>query len=114
MHNWLHIDFMMQSEKCLRSHKRYRILEAHKDGVRFNTSIVDGLNEDYMSLRGEYSVIQASVVKGVLDIAAGYTEPMLSLNHILAHLDVLISFAHASAIAPLPYVRPTILPTGWL
>ncbi len=102
----------MQSEKCLRSHKRYRILEAHKDGVRFNTSVVDGLNEDYLSLRGDYSATQASLVEEVLHIAAGYTEPMLSLNHILAQLDVLVSFAHASAVAPLPFVRPTILPKG--
>lgn len=102
----------MQSEKCLRSHKRYRVLEAHKDGVRFNTSAVDGLNEEYMSLRQEYITTQASLVVKVLLIASGYTEPMLTLNYALAQLDVFVSFAHASAIAPLPYVRPNITPKG--
>lgn len=87
-------------------------MEAHKDGVRFNTSVLDGLNEEYMSLRREYTTTQASLVTEVLRIASGYTEPMLSLNCTLAQLDVLISFAHASAIAPLPYVRPTIIPKG--
>lgn len=87
-------------------------MEAHKDGVRFNTSIVDGLNEDYLSLRHEYTDTQSSLVQEVLHIAAGYAEPMLTLNHVLAQLDVLVSFAHSSAIAPLPYIRPTILPKG--
>ena len=73
---------------------------------------MEGLNEEYMSLRREYSAAQASLVQKVLEIAAGYTEPMLSLNHVLAKLDVLISFAHASAVAPLPYVKPVILPKG--
>lgn len=103
---------IFQSEKCLRSHKRYRILEAHKDGVRFNTSAVEGLNEEYLSLRREYTSTQTSLVTQVLRIASSYTEPMLTLNCILAQLDVLLSFAHASAIAPLPYVRPSIIPKG--
>lgn len=65
-----------------------------------------------MSLRRDYATTQASFVQEVLHIAAGYTEPMHTLNHTLAQLDVLISFAHASAVAPLPYVRPVILPKG--
>lgn len=102
----------MQSEKCLRAHKHYRIVDAHKDGVRFNTAVVEDLNEEYMSLRRDYTSTQASLVEDVLKIAATYTEPMQALNHTLAQLDVLIGFAHAAAVAPLPYVRPVILPKG--
>lgn len=87
-------------------------MDAHKDGVRFNTAVVEGLNAEYMSLRQDYATAQASLVEAVLQIAAGYTEPMLNLNLILAQLDVLVSFAHAAAVAPLPYTRPTILPQG--
>ncbi len=65
-----------------------------------------------MSLRQEYTATQASVVMEVLQIANGYTTPMLTLNCTLALLDVFVSFAHASAIAPVPYVRPTIITKG--
>ena len=98
----------------MRSHSHYRILETHKDGVRFNTSVVDGLNEEYLSLKREYSTTQASLVNDVLHIVVGYTEPMLTLNHILSQLDVMVSFGHASTIAPIPYVRPIITPRGKL
>ena len=102
----------VQSEKCLRAHKHYCILEAPKDGVRFSTSVLDDLNQDFLSLKRDYSTTQATLVGEVMKIAAGYSDPMLSLNCILAQLDVFFSFAHASAMAPTPYVRPVITPKG--
>ncbi len=96
----------------MRSHKRFSILDAPKDGVRFSSPVMDDLNQDYLQMKRDYSSMQGSLVSDVLHIAAGYNEPMLSLNYVLAHLDVLCSFAHASAMAPIPYTRPVITPRG--
>ena len=96
----------------MRSHKRYSILDAPKDGVRFSSPAMNDLNQDYLHLKRDYSSVQGSLVSDVLGIAAGYNEPMLSLNYVLARLDVFCSFAYASAMAPIPYTRPVITPQG--
>lgn len=41
-------------------------------------------------------------------ISAGYSECLFCLSHILARLDVLVSFAVAASTAPLPYCRPVL------
>lgn len=43
---------------------------------------------------------------------ATYCPTLESLGSVLAHMDVLVSFAHVSAMAPVPYVRPTLTPCG--
>lgn len=43
---------------------------------------------------------------------ATYCPVMENLGGLVAHLDVLVSFAHVSVMAPVPYVRPFLHTLG--
>ncbi|XP_076445659.1 DNA mismatch repair protein Msh2-like [Babylonia areolata] len=101
-----------KDEKCLRNNKNYRTIDTNKNGVRFHNTAVRQFNDEYLQAKDDYNEQQKSVVSEIINIAAGYAEPMLLLNDLIAQLDVLVSFAHVSAAAPIPFVRPTILPRG--
>ncbi|KAK2193152.1 hypothetical protein NP493_14g02051 [Ridgeia piscesae] len=101
-----------KEEKVLRTNKRYHIVDTNKNGVRFRNSTLFQLNTEYLQVKVDYEQQQKGVVAEVISIAAGYAEPMVLLNDILAQLDVLVSFAHVSANAPSPYVRPKLLSKG--
>ncbi|XP_013387202.1 DNA mismatch repair protein Msh2 [Lingula anatina] len=101
-----------KEEKVLRNNKNYRTIDTNKSGVRFHNTPLRQLNEEFIALKDDYNEQQKSVVAEVIAIAAGYVEPMILLNDVIAHLDALVSFAHVSANAPIPYIRPRLLDKG--
>jgi DNA mismatch repair protein MSH2 len=63
-------------------------------------------------VKSDYCEQQKTVADEVVSIACGYIEPLYQLCNVIAHLDVLTSFAQVSAEAPVPYVRPSLLLKG--
>ncbi|KAJ2334173.1 MSH2 protein [Coemansia sp. RSA 2681] len=91
---------------------KYVELSTQKTGVIFTTPTLRDSSRAYRDLSGSYSKAQTALVKEVIKIASSYSSVLERLNKTVAHLDVILSFAEASAIAPTPYVRPIVKPDG--
>ncbi|RKP10741.1 muts-like protein 2-like protein [Thamnocephalis sphaerospora] len=90
----------------------YAELTTQKAGLYFTTPELKQLNETYTTTQEEYQRVQSSLVKEVLGIVASYCPVMETLNGLLAHLDVITSFAYVAVHSPAPYVRPTMHAKG--
>ncbi|KAL4716195.1 hypothetical protein ACJJTC_013972 [Scirpophaga incertulas] len=98
----------LKDEQAIRGNKKYTILEAVRAGVRFRTKKLESITEEYSQIKLSYEKEQDKVVTEIVGIAAGYSECLFCLSHILARLDVLVAFAVAASTAPYPYCRPAI------
>ncbi|XP_072035757.1 DNA mismatch repair protein Msh2-like [Amphiura filiformis] len=101
-----------KEEKALRNNKKYKTISTNKNGVQFHNSSLQSLNDDHMRAKENYNETQKAVVTEIVGISSGYVDPMIVLNDIMAQLDVLVSFAHVSANAPITYVRPKLSAKG--
>ncbi|KAI8812287.1 muts domain V-domain-containing protein [Cladochytrium replicatum] len=96
----------------IRANSSYIEIATLKNGVLFTTSKLRSLNGDFESLNEQYEQKQGNVVKEVLSITGSYLPVLEPLNLLIAHLDVLVSFAHAGLHAPIQYVRPKMTERG--
>ncbi|VVD05438.1 unnamed protein product [Leptidea sinapis] len=106
--NGFYFRVTLKEEQSLRGNKKYTIIDAVKGGVRFKTNNLDSITEDYVQTKTNYEKEQDKVVTEIVGIAAGYSECLFCLSHILSRLDVLVSFAMAASTAPSPYCRPVL------
>ncbi|KAL7268791.1 MSH2 protein [Rhizina undulata] len=97
---------------AIRNRKEYKEMSTQKNGVYFTTSALQNLNREFDQSTQTYEKTQSGLVQEVVNVAASYSPVLESLAGVLAHLDVIASFAHVSVHAPSPYVRPKMHPRG--
>ncbi|PGH36045.1 DNA mismatch repair protein msh-2 [[Emmonsia] crescens] len=97
---------------CIRNKREYQECSTQKNGVYFTTSTMVSLRREHDQLSSNYNRTQIGLVQEVVNVAASYCPLLEQLASVLAHLDVIVSFAHVSVHAPTAYVRPKIHPRG--
>ncbi|KAK0625228.1 muts domain V-domain-containing protein [Bombardia bombarda] len=97
---------------CIRNNARYEECSTQKNGVYFSTKKLQVFRREFDQLSQNYNRTQSSLVNEVVGVAASYSPVLEKLAGVLAHLDVIVSFAHCSMHAPISYVRPKIHPRG--
>ncbi|KAF9956380.1 MutS-like protein [Modicella reniformis] len=97
---------------CLRNKSKYIELTTQKNGVLFTSTKMREASQSFSEASQEYERTQSSLAKEVIGIVATYCPVLEKLNTMVAQLDVLVSFAHVSVHAPLPYVKPHITAMG--
>ncbi|KAL8928454.1 MAG: hypothetical protein Q9208_001687 [Pyrenodesmia sp. 3 TL-2023] len=97
---------------CIRNKKQYQECSTQKNGVYFTTAHLATLRREHDQLSQNYNRTQSGLVSEVVGVASSYCPVLESLAATLAHLDVIVSFAHVSVHAPTSYTRPLIHPRG--
>ena len=60
----------MQEEKKLRGNKKFTTLDTRKDGVRFTSSVLRQLNDQFQALKETYDDVQSKLAEEVIKIAS--------------------------------------------
>merc|ERR1711977_111657 len=97
---------------CIRNKQKYQECSTQKNGVYFTTQKLQSIRREFDQLSENYNRTQSSLVNEVVSVAASYCPVLELLAGVLAHMDVIISFAHCSVHAPTSYVRPKMHPRG--
>lgn len=111
VHGWC-MRLTRQEAGCIRNNSSYQECSTQKNGVYFTTKNLQSLRRQFDQMSQNYNRTQSNLVNEVVNCAASYCPVLERLAAVLAHLDVIVSFAHVSVHAPSAYVRPKIHPRG--
>ncbi|ORZ21889.1 DNA mismatch repair protein MSH2 [Lobosporangium transversale] len=111
VHGWS-FRLSRNDSSCLRNKSSYIELATQKNGVLFTTTKMRTASQSFREASQEYEQTQSSLAKEVIGIVSTYCPVLEKLNTLVAQLDVLVSFAHVSVHAPLPFVKPRMSAMG--
>ena len=107
-----HLRVSRSDASNIRKHSNYIELRTQKAGILFTTTTIQRLSTQHTDLIDEYKKMSNSIQKEIIEVVAGYFPVLESLNGLVAHLDVLLSYSMAAIYAPTRYVRPTVTVDG--
>jgi DNA mismatch repair protein MSH2 len=96
----------------IRQKKQYQEIQTQKNGVYFTTSTLLDKRREFDQMSENYNRTQSGLVNEVVSVASSYVPVVEKLAAVLAHLDVIVAFAHVSVHAPTSYTRPKMHPRG--
>ncbi|EME42400.1 hypothetical protein DOTSEDRAFT_54773 [Dothistroma septosporum NZE10] len=111
VHGWC-LRLTRNEASVIRNKKKYQEISTQKNGVYFTTTKLAEMRREFDQLSENYNRTQSGLVNEVVNVAASYCPVIEKLAGVLAHLDVIVSFAHVSVHAPTAYIRPKIHPRG--
>lgn len=111
VHGWC-FRLTRNEASCIRGKKEYQECSTQKNGVYFTTSNLQRLRREFDQLSDNYNRTQSGLVNEVVQVASTYIPVLEKLAAVLAHMDVIVSFAHVSVHAPTSYTRPTMHARG--
>mmetsp|Transcript_12946 Transcript_12946/g.26245 ORF Transcript_12946/g.26245 Transcript_12946/m.26245 type:complete len:389 (-) Transcript_12946:610-1776(-) len=83
-------------------------MDTRKDGVRFTTSELRRLSQEYVNIIHDYDSKQSELKMKTLEVVASYLPVVEEISQRISQLDVLCSFATVAAEAPNPYSKPEL------
>lgn len=101
-----------RAEAAVLRGKNYQECATMKNGIFFTNSSMREYRTEFDQLSANYNRTQTGLVNEVVSVAASYCPVIEKLAGVLAHLDVIVAFAHVSSQAPTPYCRPKMHPRG--
>lgn len=111
VHGWCYRVTRAESS-AIRGQKAYKEISTQKNGVYFTTSTMQEYRREFDQLSDNYNRTQSGLVNEIVGVASSYCPVLEQLAAVLAHLDVIVSFAHVSVHAPTGYVRPKMHARG--
>ena len=97
---------------AIRQKKQYQEIQTQKNGVYFTTSTLQDKRREFDQMSENYNRTQSGLVNEVVSVASSYVPVVEKLAAVLAHLDVIVAFAHVSVHAPTSYTRPKMHARG--
>lgn len=81
-------------------------MDVKNNGISFVNLTLENINSQYIPVKKDYKESQKTLESDVVDVAAGYAEPLYRLADVVDKVDALVGLAVAAVNGN--YVRPKV------